>query len=112
MLVGQAIVTIAGRDHYLGPHGTKASHALYDRLVAELLSAGRQVIEPARASSITVVEVLAAFWRHCKAYYYVKDGKPTHERAAFKRIIRDVRKLYGTVLDIQLGVRGKGIGRP
>ena len=22
---GQAIVTIHGRDHYLGPHGTKAS---------------------------------------------------------------------------------------
>ncbi|MCR9293430.1 MAG: hypothetical protein NXI32_11970 [bacterium] len=22
---GQAIVTLAGKDHYLGPHGTKAS---------------------------------------------------------------------------------------
>ena len=101
---GQAIVTIAGRDHYLGPHGTKASHALYDRLVAEFLSAGRQVIEPAKASSVTVVEVLAAFWRHCKVYY-VKDGKPTHERAAFKRIIRDVRKLYGTVPAMEFGPR-------
>ncbi len=33
---GQAIVTIARKDHYLGPHGTKASHSLYDRLVAEV----------------------------------------------------------------------------
>ena len=73
---GQAIVTIAGKDHYLGPHGTKASHAFYDRLVAEFLSAGRQVVEPARAESSSVVEVLAAFWRHCKNYY-VKEGKPT-----------------------------------
>lgn len=23
---GQAIVTLAGKDHHLGPHGTKATH--------------------------------------------------------------------------------------
>ncbi len=49
---GQAVVTIAGKDHYLGPHGTKASRMLYDRLVAEYLSAGRHVIEPAKAQTI------------------------------------------------------------
>ena len=32
---GQAIVSIGGRDIYLGPHGTKASHTEYDRVVAE-----------------------------------------------------------------------------
>jgi hypothetical protein len=26
---GKAVVTIAGQDHYLGPHGTKASKAAY-----------------------------------------------------------------------------------
>ena len=80
---GQAIVSISGQDHYLGPHGTKASHLLYDRLVAEFLAAGRQVIEPVKAKSITVVEVLAAYWRFAKTYY-VKDGKPTNEQAALK----------------------------
>ena len=30
---GQAVVTIRGRDHYLGPYGTKASRLEYDRLV-------------------------------------------------------------------------------
>ncbi len=99
---GQAIVSIAGQDHYLGPHGTKASHLIYDRLIAEYLAAGRQVIEPERVQSITVVEVLAAFWRHCKTYY-VKDGKPTHERAAFKRIIREARQLYGNVAASEFG---------
>ena len=38
---GQAIVTIAGRDHYLGPHGTKASRIEYDRLIMEWLASGR-----------------------------------------------------------------------
>ena len=28
---GQAVVTLNGRDHYLGPHGTKASRIEYDR---------------------------------------------------------------------------------
>jgi len=27
----RAIVTLNGKDHYLGPHGTKASKAEYDR---------------------------------------------------------------------------------
>ncbi|WP_428305029.1 hypothetical protein [Lacipirellula sp.] len=30
---GQAVVTLNGRDHYLGPHGTSASKAFYDRLL-------------------------------------------------------------------------------
>lgn len=32
---GQAVVTIAGRDCYLGPHGTKASRLEYDPLINE-----------------------------------------------------------------------------
>jgi len=99
---GQAVVTIAGKDNYLGPHGTKASHMLYDRLVVEFLAAGRQVIEPAKVESITVVEVLAAYWKHCKAYY-VKDGEPTKEQAAFRLIIRDIRKLYGDIPAAEFG---------
>jgi hypothetical protein len=32
---GQAVVTLNGVEHYLGPHGTKASKTRYDRLIAE-----------------------------------------------------------------------------
>ena len=38
---GQARVTIDGRDHLLGPYGTKASKREYDRLIAEFLAGGR-----------------------------------------------------------------------
>ena len=38
---GQARVTINGRDYLLGPHGTRASHREYDRLIAEYLASGR-----------------------------------------------------------------------
>ena len=40
---GQALVTINGRDLYLGPHGTKASKVEYDRLVCEWLASGRSI---------------------------------------------------------------------
>ena len=40
---GQAIVTIEGRDFYLGPHATKASRTEYDRIVGEWLANNRRL---------------------------------------------------------------------
>ena len=37
---GQAIVTLSGKDFYLGPHGTNASKLEYDRLIGEWLTHG------------------------------------------------------------------------
>lgn len=101
---GQAIVTIAGKDHYLGKHGSKASRMLYDRLIAEYLSAHRTPVQYAEESGITVVEVLAAFWKLAKAYY-VKNGKPTSERDAYRVIIQDVRNMYGDTEATEFGPR-------
>jgi hypothetical protein len=47
---GQAIVTLNGRDHLLGPHGTKVSKREYDRLVAEWLARDRQPLVSADSS--------------------------------------------------------------
>ena len=38
---GQAIVSINGRVHYLGLHGSRASKLEYDRLVNQWLASGR-----------------------------------------------------------------------
>lgn len=35
---GKAVVRLNGVDHYLGPHGTKASKIEYDRLIGEWLA--------------------------------------------------------------------------
>ncbi len=99
---GQAIVTLAGRDHYLGKFGSKASRMLYDRLIAEYLSSGRRASGLEQEAGITVVEVLAAFWKHAKVYY-VKNGQPTSENSAYRVIIRDVRRLYGDVEAAEFG---------
>ena len=38
----QAIVTLSGKDHLLGPHGSSGSRERYDRLIAEWLANGRR----------------------------------------------------------------------
>ena len=73
---GQAVVTLYGRDFYLGPHGTKASRTEYDRLISEWLAAGRPSQAPSVQNDITVVELAAAYRKYAKSYY-VKHGKPT-----------------------------------
>ena len=35
---GQAIVTLSGKDFYLGPHSTTASKLEYDRVIGEWVS--------------------------------------------------------------------------
>lgn len=101
---GQAVVTILGRDHYLGPHGTKVSRDAYDRLIAAFLAAGRRspASDQMPEEEITVVEVLAAYWKFCQGYYR-KDGKQTSEVEAMKVIIRDVKAEFGPLPVSQFG---------
>ena len=77
---GQAVVTIGGKDHYLGKHGTAASRREYNRLIAEWLSSGHIASE-----DLTVTQLISAYWKHVKGYY-VKNGKPTSE--VLSRLVR------------------------
>jgi integrase len=90
---GQAVVNLNGRDHYLGPHGTKASKAQYDRLIAEWLKSDRQ-LTPNGGASITVVELCLRHLRFAEGYY-VKDGKPTGVTSSIKAAIKYLRLWYG-----------------
>jgi len=89
---GQAVVTIAGRDHYLGVHGTVQSRDAYDRLIAEWLANGRMLKQQA-VGGLTVAELAAAYWHFCESYY-VKDGAPTSELERIQAALRPVRRLY------------------
>src|SRR5262249_49900384 len=108
---GQAVVTLSGLDHYLGPHGTKASKVEYDRLIAEWLQNGRQLQAPADGS-MAIGRVIAAYMRHARAYYR-KSGKPTSEVAGIVHALRFVKLLYGHTQVAEFGplslqaVRGK-----
>jgi hypothetical protein len=50
---GQAVVTLGGRDHYLGPHGTPASRQKY----AGLIWAWERRQESTQISTVPLTEV-------------------------------------------------------
>jgi integrase len=112
---GWAVVTINGRDLYLGAHGSAESRNAYDRAIAEWLAAGRvntpaatpvpspsAVIrgpEPAATATVTigctVDELLLAFLDHARTYYRRADGTPTSEYDNFRDAVRPLQRLYG-----------------
>jgi len=104
---GQAVVTLSGRDHYLGPYGSTESHAECKRLIAEWLSAGQQ--PPASAASdgldkrdICVDELLLAYLPFAEGYY-VKNGRPTGEVTNIKHAMEPLANLYGRISIAQFG---------
>ena len=101
---GLAVVSIGGRDIYLGKHDTAESRAEYDRLIAEWLA--NEGIVPRRVSGngsdILVNELLLAYLGHADTYY-VKNGKPTSEPGNIRLAIRPLRKLYGHTLAGEFG---------
>ena len=94
---GQAVVTIGGTDHYLGPHGTKASLIEYDRLIGEWISAGRPS-SVATASDITIAE-LCRRYKVFIEHYYVSGGSVANIKAA----IRTLREIYGNTMAAEFG---------
>jgi integrase len=98
---GQAVVTIGGTDHYLGPHGTKASMVEYDRLISEWMANGRQSRVTA-ATGLTVAELIKRYRQHVYQHY-VKNGKPTSEQHSIACALRFVRELYYSELVADFG---------
>ena len=99
---GQAIVTIAGRDHYLGLWRSKASKAEYERLVGEWLTAGRPTHASRSANDVTVSELIAKFWTFAKGFY-MKNGKPTGTAANFRPVLSLMRESYGHTAAAEFG---------
>ena len=99
---GQAIVTFNGRDHYLGPYGTKASRAEYDRLIAEWLAVGRRPPESIAGNPATIVELAAAYWGFAQGYYR-KNGQPTRTLERVKMSLRILKDSYAEILAADFG---------
>ncbi|MFG0290922.1 MAG: hypothetical protein ACF8CQ_22315 [Rhodopirellula sp. JB044] len=55
---GQAVVSIAGHDVYLGPYGTKASRAEYDRVIGEYLVTGRRGSAETNRKPLTINQLI------------------------------------------------------
>jgi integrase len=97
---GQAIVTISGRDYYLGPHGSKASRIEYDRLITEWLVSGRSGTFGSAAGELSIAELLVAYLKYAKKYY---GTEPNSEYFHFRRIARPIKELYSSTPVVEFG---------
>ena len=63
----QAVVTLNGKDYYLGQHG-------YDRIVEEWLASGRRRPKAEAPADLTITELIARFLTHAASFYRRPDG--------------------------------------
>src|SRR5262245_45180125 len=85
---GQALVTLNGKDHYLGKFRSAASKSEYDRLIAEWLAGGRQL---PKKDGLTIAELILAYWN--AAGEHVEGGRADNLRA----VLKIVKETYGYV---------------
>jgi integrase len=109
---GQGIVTLTDpigrrRDILLGKHGTPESRQEYARVLAEWEASGRILTPagtpPGAIASITISEIILAFWRHAEEHYRHRDGTPTNELTDFRYSLKPLRELYGHTLAKDFG---------
>jgi integrase len=98
---GQAVVSIDGRDLYLGTYRSAASRAEYNRVIAEWLAAGRRL--PTDPATITIAEVVSQFRQHAKRYYRDADANVSRSVDNFDEALRPVLKLYGKTPAAEFG---------
>lgn len=98
---GQAVVTLNGKDVYLGPHGTPESKAEYDRVIEEWLASHKQLPPqpadrptPGRTPDLAIDESFLPYWDFVRQYYR-KNGQPTSEVDSIRRALTPVLELYG-----------------
>jgi integrase len=107
---GQAIVTIDGRDHYLGPYGSLESKKKYRRLIDAWLARqehdpGTQppTSSPPLSTTPTANEVILAYLRHASDYYKPTTEGEQKEVGCIRDALRIVRQLAGRTPAVEFG---------
>ena len=99
---GQAVVTLSGKDCYLGPWGSRASRYEYDRIVGEWIQNGRRLGQ-GDACDLAVIEIINAYRKHPDAYY-VKNGQRTREAEIITHTLKCfVQPYYGRAMAVDFG---------
>jgi hypothetical protein len=75
---GQAVVTLSGRDIYLGPYGSPEADQRYHQAIAEWCARGRMAPSPKSEPQLgpTVAEILLPYVEYIDTYYKRSDGTP------------------------------------
>jgi integrase len=94
------VVTIAGKNFYLGPYGSPESHEKCARLIAEWEAGGRK--QPPKLlnetpGSFRVKDLILQYYRFAQIEYVDENGEPTTEVTSIRIALRRLRKLFGNV---------------
>lgn len=98
---GQAVVTLDGKDRYLGSWPARmktppaAVQAAYDRLISEWLAGGRRLSADPIGEAYSINQLILDFWRHAEQHYRHEDGTHTNELTDYRYSLRPLRELYG-----------------
>jgi integrase len=85
---GQAVVTLGGRDVYLGKFDSPESRARYEQVIADWLTRGRQ-LPGSEGEPLLMKEVVLGYWA------YRTPRLPQVEIDKLRLALRWVRELYG-----------------
>ncbi len=98
---GQAVISLDGKDHYLGPHGFKASREAYDELISRWLANGRRLPETP-TDPLAVSELLIRFYRHGRQRYgnRLTAGK---RLSVVRSALGSVIRLFGSTRATEFG---------
>ncbi len=96
----QAVVTLNGKDYYLGPYGSKESKAKYHRLKSEFIASGKSRTFGVKANDITIIELVADYATHCEKYYGTGPESEVHRS---RPVLRVLKTLYATLPAIAFG---------
>lgn len=102
---GRAVVTLNGRDVYLGRYGSKAARVEYDRVIAEWLASGRRLPDEDDAQALTISELINLYRKHVERYYILPDGTATKEQTGIALAMRMLRERFGSVAVSSFGIR-------
>ncbi|MHC4214196.1 MAG: tyrosine-type recombinase/integrase [Planctomycetota bacterium] len=97
----RAFVQLYGKRYYLGKYGTPESKEQYRRLLAELTLNDYQM--PVPSEEITIVELIARFWRYAQNYYRKPNGSITSEPDNYRQALRPLKELYGNTKVSEFG---------
>lgn len=85
---GRAVVTLAGKQYYLGVHNSDESKRNYQRLIAEYLASPASF--GVAAKDITIIEVLAAYSLFATKYYGVSRGSEWYRLKSDLGFLKDL----------------------
>jgi integrase len=95
-----AVVTINGKNFYLGAYDSPESHEKYARLIAKWQADGKD-LAPITTTSINgglTINALILLYLDFASKYYIKHGQPTGELNNIRHSMVKLKELYGRTL--------------